>query len=232
MTAPSTWASQGEGNSGYSLRSLEPVSNRCRLHLLSAIPHRVSVEIFQEINNKHGGTLLARGLVINLVGEPTMSRRWLQIRGDPSIRQCLFSQSRVNNEFDVHLDKVIGSVEHLLTTRGIFHAKIHFSSGQVTLWSMSDPYNYQVYVKDEFLAPGFMKAFPRTNYPLNATVPPKRIREVLNIIRSLRLKDDSIYLRSGSLNIINGVVGLVFSCDGSHYIDYLDMIRHQEELYG
>jgi hypothetical protein len=161
-----------------------------------------------------------------------MSRRWLQIRGDPSIRQFLFSQSRVNNEFDAHLDEVIDSVERLLRERGIFHAKIHFSSGQVTLWSMADPFSYQVHLKNEFLAPGFMKAFDHIPYPLNATVPPKRISDVLGIIRALRHKDDSIYLRSGSLNIINGTVGLVFSCDGSHYIDYQDFIRHQDDLCG
>jgi hypothetical protein len=161
-----------------------------------------------------------------------MSRRWLQIHGDPSIRQFLFSQSRVNNEFDDHLNEVIVNVESLLRERGIFHAKIHFSSGQVTLWSMADPYNYQVYLKDEFLAPLFMKAFPHTSYPLNATVPPARIRDVLEIIRALRHKDDAVYLRSGSLNIINGTVGLVFSCDGSHYIDYQDFIRHREDVYG
>ncbi len=161
-----------------------------------------------------------------------MSRRWLQIRGDPSIRQFLFSQSRVNNEFDDHLNEVLDSVERLLRRHGIFHAKIHFSSGQVTLWSMADPYNYQVHLKDEFLAPGFMKAFPHRAYPLNATVPPGRIRDVLEIIRVLRHKDDAVYLRSGSLNIINGMVGLVFSCDGSHYIDYLDFIRHREDVYG
>ncbi len=161
-----------------------------------------------------------------------MLKRWLQIRGDPSIRQFLFSQSRVNNEFDDQLDAVIDTVEVLLRERGIFHAKIHFSSGQVTLWSMTDPYNYQVYIKEEFLAPGFHKGFLHTLYPLNASVPPDRIRVVLDIIRALRHKDDAIYLRSGSLNIINGMVGLVFSCDGSHYIDYLDFINHRDDVYG
>ena len=161
-----------------------------------------------------------------------MSKRWLQIHGDPSIRQFLFNQSRVNNEFDDHLDAVTDTVEMLLCERGIFHAKIHFSSGQVTLWSMIDPYNYQVYLKEEFLAPGFRKRFLHTLYPRNACVPPDRIRVVLEIMRALRHKDDAIYLRSGSLNIINGMVGLVFSCDGSHYIDYQEFIKHRDDVYG
>jgi hypothetical protein len=161
-----------------------------------------------------------------------MANRWLQIRGDPSIRQFLFSQSRVNNEFDDHLEAVLNTVAELLETRGIFHAKIHFSSGQVTLWSMQDPYNYQVYLKEEFLARGFAAQFDLHHYPVNATVPPGRIREVLGIICTLRHTDDSMYLRSGSLNVINGMVGLNFSCDGSHYIDYQAFLDRREGVYG
>jgi hypothetical protein len=160
-----------------------------------------------------------------------MARRWLQIRGDPSIRQFLFRQSRANSEFDAHLDKVLERTTGLLVERGIFHAKIHFSSGQVTLWPLADPYNYQVYLKEEFLGSGFPQAFRYTPYPLNALVPPGRVREIFTIMRALRYKDDAIYLRSGSLNVINGLVGLVFSCDGAHYIDYLDFLRHREDFY-
>jgi hypothetical protein len=164
--------------------------------------------------------------------ESGMARRWLQIRGDPSIRQFLFNQSRVNSEFDDHLEEVLARVESLLVERGMFHAKIHFSSGQVTLWSMVDPYNYQVYLKEEFLDSGFLQQFRYTPYPLNASVPPNRVRDVLAMLRALRHKDDSVYLRSGSLNIINGMVGLVFSCDGSHYIHYQDFINRRNDVYG
>jgi hypothetical protein len=161
-----------------------------------------------------------------------MANRWLQIRGDPSIRQFLFSQSRVNSKFDDHLDTVMENVGLLLHERGIFHAKIHFSSGQVTLWPMFDPYNYQVHLKEEFLAPGFVRQFDPRPYPVNAVVPPGLIRTILEILCTLRHKDDSIYLRSGSLNVINGMVGLNFSCDGSHYIDFREFIRQREEVYG
>ena len=37
-----------------------------------------------------------------------MSRRWLQIPGDPSIRKFLIEQSRTANEFDARLDEVLG----------------------------------------------------------------------------------------------------------------------------
>jgi len=161
-----------------------------------------------------------------------MSRRWLQIRGDPSIRQFLFEQSRIDNEFDNHLDTVAATVELLLRERGVFHAKIHFYSGQVTLWSLADPYNYQVYVKEEFLTPDFPAAFAQRKYPINAAVPPGRIRDVLALLCKLRHRDDSVYLRSGSLNVINGMVGMVFSCDGSHYLDYQELLGLRVDVYG
>ena len=161
-----------------------------------------------------------------------MASRWLQIQGDPSIRQFLFNQSRVNSEFDDHLGTVLNNVDELLCERGIFHAKIHFSSGQVTLWPMLDPYNYQVHLKEEFLAPGFVRQFDPRAYPVNAMVPPWLIRSILEILCTLRHKDDSIYLRSGSLNVINGMVGLNFSCDGSHYIDFREFIQQREKVYG
>jgi hypothetical protein len=37
--------------------------------------------------------------------------------------------------------------------------------------------------------------------------------------------DEHIYLRSGSLNIYNGIVGLNFSCDGSHYMPWDDFLH-------
>ena len=161
-----------------------------------------------------------------------MAKRWLQMRGDSSIRRFLFSQSRVDNDFDDHLEEVLTTVELLLRERGVFHARIHFSSGQITLWSMADPYNYRVFLKEEFLAPDFMAGFTPRKYPINATVPPGRIRDVLLILCALRHRQDSVYLRSGSLNIINGMVGLVFSCDGSHYIGHQEFLQHRDNVYG
>jgi hypothetical protein len=149
-----------------------------------------------------------------------MAERWLQIRGDPSIRRFLYRQLRVTSTFDTNMDNVLSKTDHLLRERGIFHAKIHFSSGQVTLWTVSDPFNYQVWLKDEFLQRGFALRFDRQQYPINAQIPPDQVRDVLNLFRRLRLTDETVYLRSGSVNIINGTIGLNFSCDGSHYVNY------------
>ncbi len=39
------------------------------------------------------------------------------------------------------------------------------------------------------------------------------------------LADETIYLRVGSINIINGMIGLTFSCDGSHYMPVAEFLN-------
>jgi hypothetical protein len=160
-----------------------------------------------------------------------MSRRWLQIQGDPSVRQFLFEQARVVNEFDQRLDEVLGRVEGLILGHGVFHAKVHFSTGQVTLWLLSDPLRYRVHVKEEFLDPDICLAYPPRPYTAEAIVPSPEIPKVLAGFKKLRLQDHPIYLRSASLNVVNGMVGLNFSCDGSHYLGYAEFLIRAGDMY-
>jgi hypothetical protein len=148
----------------------------------------------------------------------TTSPSWRQIKGDPAIRQTVFMQQRAISELDERIDDVIATIDELMCERGIFHVQIHFSSSRATLWPMDDPYNYRVHVLDEIINPAVCLAFPKQPYPARATVAREKVRQVLEKFKQLRIADDVIYLRSGSLNIINGIVGLTFSCDGSHYI--------------
>jgi hypothetical protein len=43
--------------------------------------------------------------------------------------------------------------------------------------------------------------------------------------------DETIYLRSGMLNIFNGLVGLTFSCDGSHYMPWDEFLEKDIEFW-
>ena len=58
--------------------------------------------------------------------------RWLQIKGDPSVRAFLFQQQRVQSLFDEHLEHVLDIMALLLSRKGAFHVKVHFSSSQLT----------------------------------------------------------------------------------------------------
>jgi len=127
---------------------------------------------------------------------------------------------------DEHIDDVIAIVEELICERGVFHAKLHFSSSRATLWLTDDPYRYRLHVLDEIIDPAVCLAYPARGFPQQATVPPESVRPIFERFRTLREADENVYLRAGSLNVINGMVGLTFSCDGSHYISAGEFLRN------
>ena len=153
------------------------------------------------------------------------AHEWRQIKGDPSIRGTMFQQTRVRSAMDVCIDEVLDVVESLMTEQGIFHAKLHFSSSRATLWSYGDPYRYRLHVLDEIINPRVCLVYEKTPYPEDAVATPGMVHNVLKALKMLREADENIYLRAASLNIMNGLVGLNFSCDGSHYMsanEFLD----------
>ena len=174
-----------------------------------------------KINNEIQGYIAAdfdlKDLPLTNV-EETQKQEWRQIKGDPSIRSTLFQQTRTISKMDEHLDEVLDVVESLMTEQGIFHAKLHFSSSRATLWSYRDPYRYRLHVLDEIINPKVCLVYAKTPYPEQAYITADFVPQVLKTFKSLREADETIYLRAASLNIMNGFVGLNFSCDGSHYM--------------
>lgn len=148
----------------------------------------------------------------------------LQVRGDPSIRDFLFQQTRVESEFDRHVEHLLEVTLRLLTEQRVFHVIIHFSSNQLTCWPTSDPYRYQVHVGRSVLAPGFADHFPVAALPATV-ITSRNLPMIFREFRRLRFKDPNIYLRNGSVNLANGIVGMSFSCDGSHYLPFEDFCR-------
>jgi hypothetical protein len=156
-------------------------------------------------------------ITAKLYDEPTY---WRQIKGDPAIRGAVFHQTRSDSQMDLSLDTVLGVMEELMTDRGIFHGKLHFSSSRATIWLVDDPYRYRLLDISALTDPDTCLIYPRHPYPTDAVVPKDKVRPVLDSLRALRFMDETFYLRAGSLNIFNGMVGLTFSCDGSHYLPW------------
>lgn len=158
-------------------------------------------------------------------------RYWRQIKGDPSIRGTVFHQTRSDSEMDRHIDTVLGVVSELMLYHGVYHVILHFSSSRAVIWVMQDPYRYRLLDIRELIDPDICLVYPRTPYPADALVPAEQIRAVLDSFRGLRLMDEMFYLRSATLNIFNGIVGLTFSCDGSHYIPYDEFLGMDHEFW-
>jgi len=150
---------------------------------------------------------------------------WQQIKGDPAIRGGLFSQTRTDSILDKNIDDIMSLMLELITEHGVFHGKIHFSSSRATIWLREDPFKYRLLDYEALLDPDICFAYPVQDYPKDAIVEEDKIEAIFKTMKELRYADENIYLRSGSLNIFNGMVGLTFSCDGSHYIPYNEFLE-------
>jgi hypothetical protein len=157
--------------------------------------------------------------------------QWVQLKGDPAIRSGLFSQERVMSPLDEAVDTVLAVLEELITVNGVFHSKLHFSSSRATMWTIDDPFNFRIHGIGDLINPDLCLAYPHRTYPENATIPRDGVKEILRHFRQLRYMDETIYLRSGMLNIFNGLVGLTFSCDGSHYMPWDEFLEKNIDFW-
>ncbi len=152
-----------------------------------------------------------------LYEEPAASR---QVKGDPSIRNAVMYQCRVESQMDRHLEQTMSILEELLSNRGVFQCSIHFSSSQATIWTMDDPYRYRMLDDEALSDPDICLVYPPQSYPSDAVIPAQDIVRILASLREMRMADENIYLRMSSINMFNGMISLTFSCDGSHYMRY------------
>jgi len=118
------------------------------------------------------------------------------------------------------LEQSLSIMEELLTQRGVFQCHIHFSSSQATIWTIDDPYRYRILDQEALSDPDICLVYPAQHYPDEAAIPDADIAHLLDILSTLRMADENIYLRMSSINIINGMVSVNFSCDGTHYMRY------------
>ena len=156
---------------------------------------------------------------------------WRQIRGDPAIRAGVFMQQRVQSRMDERLDEILPLMNELMTQHGVFHGKLHFSSSRATIWLVEDPYAYRILGIDELLDPDICLAYPRRPYFDRAIVPQEDVAQVFELFRKLRFADENVYLRAGSLNVVNGMVALNFSCDGSHYLRWDEFLAEDSDFW-
>ncbi len=172
------------------------------------------------------GNLGYLGADFDLRGLPVTSAlyqepgNWRQVKGDPAIRSNLFQQTRVESPMDRDIQNALSILEELLTERGIFQCQIHFSSSQATIWTIDDPLRYRILDQEVLQDPDICLVYPSRPYPADAAMPRTDITRILDAMQALRIVDTTIYLRTASINIFNGMVSLTFSCDGSHYMRY------------
>lgn len=149
---------------------------------------------------------------------------WRQIKGDPAIRGTLFQQQRVESLMDRHMELACATLEELLTERGMFQSAINFSSNRSIIWLVDDPYRYRILDHEALIDPDVCLLYQHHPYPKNALIPKQQIGKLIDGMRQLRMADETLYLRSSTINIFNGLISLTFSCDGSHYMSWQEFL--------
>ena len=197
-------------------------------------PSLTAVQVIRDSDGHHIGFLGADYDLRELPGTEGLYQEpqaWRQIKGDPAIRGGLFLQQRAQSPMDEHIDDILPLMTELMTEHGIFHGKLHFSSSRATVWLVEDPWAYRILSIDDLTDPDICLVYPRRPYTERAIVPKERVAPVFEMFRHLRFADDTLYLRAGSLNVCNGMVGLNFSCDGSHYLPYDEFLDKGLEFW-
>jgi hypothetical protein len=198
---------------------------------------RPSLTAIQTIRNPDGSAIgfLGADFDIRELPHSILSYKepdnWRQVKGDPAIRGGLFLQYRAESVMDTRMDEVLAIMAELITEQGVFHGEFHLSSSRCVIWQIDDPLVYRLLTIDDLTDPDMCLVLPSRPYPENAIVPEDKIMSIFEMFRNLRFADENIYLRSGSLNIMNGMVGLNFSCDGSHYMPYNEFLEKNTEFW-
>lgn len=229
-TVDTDWRGRDQSKRPYLMKNL-PYRGVMLSHVyMSLRTHKQCITALHAISrdDKLLGFVCADFSVHDLPDQPQAAKEafhWTQFRGDPAVRGTVFMQQRVTSLLDEHIDEVLDLFEALMTDHGVFHCKIHFSSGRCSMWLMQDPYSYRIHGVDEIVDPDICLSYPLYKYPENANIPANKIRAILEQFKQLRFADETIYLRSSSINIMNGILGLTFSCDGSHYMPWEEFLE-------
>lgn len=204
---------------------------------ISMVKRRPSLTALQNIVSEAGTQLGYLGADFDLRRLPVTSAlymepdAWRQIKGDPAIRGALFQQIRTESPMDLHIHNVISVLEELLTENGVFQCQIHFSSSQITIWTIDDPLRYRILDQEILTDTDICLLYPSRPYPVDALISSDEIAPILDSMRALRMIDTNIYLRTASINIFNGLISLTFSCDGSHYIPHDEFLSKGLEFW-
>jgi hypothetical protein len=204
---------------------------------ISLYGRRPSITALQLVRDAHGNALGFVGADFDLRDLPDTASlyeettQWRQMKGDPSIRGTVFQQCRIESLMDRDMDAVLPILDELITERGVFQTVLHFSSSRATVWTLDDPYRYRILTHDALSDPDTCMAFPHRKYPESAETPADAIRTILDNFKTLRFADETVYLRSSSINLFNGMISLTFSCDGSHYMTWSDFVDRSVDFW-
>jgi len=135
--------------------------------------------------------------------------------------------SRIITRVDENYDYLSYVLITLLQEHGVFQAQIHFTSSRCVLWSVENPLQYRLHTVEELMKPELFIQYPKHTYNRQANTDQEKIPLLLAQIKALREGNDTNYLRTASVNIINDLVSLSFASDGTQYISSEEFLNRE-----
>ena len=154
-----------------------------------------------------------------------------KIEDDHAIHGSLLEHKRIQSRMDNNIDDVVVLMQRLILEHGVFHGNLHFSSSRANLWHADTPFSYRVLNMAELLDDKTAQLYTSRPYDNKAVVPAEMVKEVFEKFKQLRFANETIYLRAGSINIYNGMVGLSFSCDASYTMRYDEFLEKDDSFW-
>lgn len=89
----------------------------------------------------------------------------ISIKGDPSLRETAFFRERYESVVDKVLPELIPKLKVLLLERSVSEVFLHFNSGEISLTSVFDPFNYEIHPANKLVDDAYLdRHFPVLNY--------------------------------------------------------------------
>lgn len=135
--------------------------------------------------------------------------------------------SRICSSADDHIDYLNYLLITLMQEHGIVQFNLHYNSARCALWSTDTPLHYELYSVEELMKPEIFNRYAKQPYCKEASLDPDKIPFILAQLKTLREANSTNYLRSASLNIINEMICLSFTSDGTEYIQATDFLNQE-----
>lgn len=138
-------------------------ADRISFHRLLDNSPRLKEGIFQNLDRRNHLTAVQE-LLMDDNGEAD-SKIEFSIKGDPSLRESVFSRERYESIVDKLIEPLCPQLEELLINRCVYSVFLHFNSGEVSTASIFDPFHEVVHAANKLIDPGYIERhFSKIDY--------------------------------------------------------------------
>ena len=122
-----------------------------------------SFKIKQQLNARLENLTHQENLLKQSVGESVDTT--LSIKGDPSLRESIFTRTRYVSVVDKILPQLIPSLKNLLLNHSAHQIYIHFNSGEISVTTIFDPFNAEIHTAKKLIDQSYInRHFPKISY--------------------------------------------------------------------